>query len=534
MALDNLSLKIIVDELKSQMIGTRLGSIMAISTHDYAFPYSYKDENGLRHGTFIFSLDPTNPYVTYSFDRYEKLNNTSIFFNSLKRLNMCTVTDVKKHKGERIVTISLEANHMDITEVNSSYELIIELFPNRPNVYLIAYPYGKIITLYKEHTDIEKGIFLTRNSNYQYPDERETIPDDLKDPEEARPYLPNATLKRLKNYISSGNDLNETILKMKESKDIYIIKKDILSFSFGDKEAIKVKVNEIYSHFVSDQKAIAKFEKVKELIKLIDKSLKTAEKKLLNLHDDINTAKDRMKYMEYGQIIYLYQGEIALGDTLLERDGYKIPLNPKKSAPLNANSYFKKYQKAKAALTILSSLIVKTEDEIEYLKKKKMEAEYGTPRDIMELKSELLEEGYIKEKQGRNTVYKVSKKHKYEPHYLKFDDGKIGFGMNGLQNEELTFNVANKDDLFIHVKDYPGAHVILFSNSDEKYKVLAYELALYLSKLDNGTIMVAKRKDVKKNPTRIGLVNILKYGTIVVKYIRSESIKIFKKALKVE
>ncbi len=73
-------------------------------------------------------------------------------------------------------------------------------------------------------------------------------------------------------------------------------------------------------------------------------------------------------------------------------------------------------------------------------------------------KSELLEEGYIKEKQGKKSaIAHVSKKRNYEPHYLLLEDGsKIGFGMNGLQNENLTFNIAKKEDLFFHVKDYPA------------------------------------------------------------------------------
>ena len=535
MALDNLSLSIIADELSQQMLGTQFGGVMALSQYDYAFPYSLKDENGLKHGTFIFSLDPTNPFVTYSFDRYAKIQNNTIFFNSLKKLTMAKVIGVKKHPGERILTISLEANHNDITEVNSGYDLILELFPNRPNVYIIAYPYGKIVSVYHEHTDIEKGIFVTRNALYQYPEERGLLPTDLNDPEEARPYLPNATLRRLKRYVlEEGHDLHETLMAMRESKELFVIKKDILSFSFNDPEAKKIEACKLYSNFVEDQKSIAKFEKVKELIKLIEKSLKVASKKLANLEEDLKTAKEKMQYMEYGQIIYLYQGEIKLGDTLLDRDGYKIPLDPKKTAPQNANAYFKKYQKAKAAQGILADLIIKTKDEISYLEKKLMEANDGTPRDIMELKSELLEEGYIKEKQGRNTVYKVSKKHRYDPHYIVLPKGKIGFGMNGLQNEELTFNVAKKEDTFFHVKDYPGAHVILFDSNDKEMVTLACELSLYLSHLDNGTVMIAKRKDVKKNPNKIGLVNILKYETLVIKFIRKDSLSLFKKALKAE
>lgn len=535
MALDNLSLSIIADKLQEQMKDTQLGNILALSQYDYAFPYSLKDENGLRHGTFLFSLDPTNPFVTYSFDRYQKIVNNSVFFNSLKRLNMATVKSVKKHPGERILTISLEANKSDITETNVGYDLILELFPNRPNVFLIAYPYGKIISVYHEHTDIEKGIFVTRNAIYQYPDERGSLPTDLKDPEEARPYLPNATLRRLKQYVlQEGHDLKETLLKMTQSRNLYVIKKDILSFSFDDPSAIEVKPEHLYSTFVEDQKSIAKFEKIKELVKLIDKALKVATKKLQNLENDLLASKDKMKYMEYGQILYLYQGEIQPKDTLFERDGYKIPLDPKKTLPQNANSYFKKYQKAKAALGILADLIQKTKDEISYLEKKKMEAMDGTPRDIMELKSELLQEGYIREKQGRNTVYKVSKKHRYGPHFIPLKNGKLGYGMNGLQNEELTFNQAKKDDLFFHVKDYPGSHVILFDVKDEESKRLACELCLYISHLDNGTVMIAKKKDVKKNPNKIGLVNILKYETVVVKFIRKESIALFKGSKKAE
>lgn len=535
MAFDNLSLNIIADELKEQMLNTQLGNIMALTNYDYAFPYSLKDENGLKHGTFIFSLDPTNPFVTYSFDRYQKIVNNSVFFNSLKKLNMATVRDVKKHPGERILTISLDANRADLSEINSGYDLVLELFPNRPNVYLIAYPYGKIVSVYHEHTDLEKGIFITRNAIYQYPKERETLPTNLDDPEEARPYLPNATLKRLKHYVlDEGHDLRETLTKMTQSKDIYVIKKDILSFSFDDPNAIKVEKGKLYSTFVSDQKAIAKYEKIRELIKLIEKSLKTANKKLENLENDLAGAKDKMKYLEYGQVIYMYQGEIKLGDSLLERDGYHIPLDPKKTAPQNANAYFKKYQKAKSALSILKDLIEKTKDEISYLEKKKLEAEDGTPRDVMELKSELLEEGYIKEKQGRNTVYKVSKKHHYDPHFIITEKGRIGFGMNGLQNEELTFHQAKKDDLFFHVKDYPGSHVILFDTKDKDMQVLACELALYISHLDNGTVMIAKKKDVKKNANKIGLVNILKYETKVIKFIRKDSLDLFKKALKAD
>ena len=352
----------------------------------------------------------------------------------------------------------------------------------------IAYPYGKIVSLYHEHTDIEKGIYLTRNAIYNYPLTRKPLPLERQDPEEARPYLPNATLRYLKQYVQKGHDLKDTLKARKESSSLYVYKKDILSFSFGLEGVKEVKVEDLYSCFVQDQKEVARLEKVKELLNLIHKAIKNNKKKEINLEQDLNTAKDRRKYLTYGQRIYQYQAEISKGDKVLERDGESIPLNPRLDAPHNANYYFKKYQKAKAALVILKDLIEKCKEDSLYLEKKEREIVDGTPRDIRELKSELLEEGYIKEKQGRNTVYKVSKKHSYDPHYLIVPEGKIGFGRNGLQNEELTFKQARKEDTFLHVKDYPGAHVVILEGKGDEILRLAGELCLYLSHLSSGTI----------------------------------------------
>ena len=535
MAVDNLSLTIIANELAKQMVPSTLGRPFSLGNGAYAIPYSeVLDESNIRHGSFVFTMEPTNPFACYSKERFEKIAENTPFFNSLRKLAGGRVLSVKKHQGERILTIHIDANKEDITETNDSYDFILELFPNRPNCYIIAYPYRKIVSLYHEHTDIEKGIFVTRNAIYQYPEERASLPYHLSDAEEARPYLPNATLRYLKQYVNEEkHDLDATLKEMNDSTDIYIIKKDIISYPFGKKEAEKTKVSDIYTHFVKNQKEFAKLNKVKELLALIEKAVKVAKKKLINLNNDMETAHDRMKFLEYGQMIYLYQGEIQKGDKVLKRDGYEIPLNPLFDAPKNANTYFKKYQKAKTALKILDELIIKTQDEIEYLEKKLVEAKDGTPRDVMELKSELLQEGYIKEKQGRNTVYKVSKKHRYDPHYIILNGGKIGFGMNGLQNEELTFNIAKKEDIFLHVKDFPGSHVVILEGKDDKDVIdTACELALFLSHLDNGTVMIAKKKDVKKNPNKVGLVNILHYETAVVKYIRPESMEIFKKELK--
>ena len=537
MALDNITLDIITEKLKKELEGTRFSNPMFLGGFDYGFPYSEirSDDQKGRHGTFVFSLNPTNPFLCYSYDRFTKVNDNSPFFNGLRKLSLATVSKVEKIQGERIIILHLKANPNDLTEINTGYDLIIEMFPNHPNVLTIAYPYGKIVSLYRERTNLEKGLFITRNTTYNFPSPRPKLPNELGSIEESKPYLNNNLYRHLVKYVQENKvPLNQALAELNASEDIYIRGKEILPLSFGLEDAKPVSIENIYSTFVDDQKELAKRDKEKELLALIEKAIKVNDKKIVNLNLDLEEAKEHMVYLEWGQEIYLYQGEIRKGDTLLEKDGYSIPLDARYDAPNNANRYFRRYQKAKSAIGILNQLIAKAKEDQEYLSKKIIEATDGTPRDIMELKSELLEEGYIKEAQGKkNNIKKINKRKTYEPHYLQVSGGKIGYGMNGLQNEELTFNVAKKEDLFVHVKDYPGSHVVVLEGKENEEVVeLAMELACYLSHLDSAEVYLAKRKNVKKNPNRIGLVNILKYDVKVVKYIRKESLELFRKERK--
>jgi predicted ribosome quality control (RQC) complex YloA/Tae2 family protein len=531
MAMDNITLSLIVSSLRKELVSASFGKPLALSLTDFGYPYSEILPDGtIRHGTFVFSMNPTTPFLSYSHDRYEKVDDNTAFFASLKKLALGTVTDVRKLPGERVVTISVKANSSDISEINSGYDLILELFPNHPNAYIIAYPYQKIVSLYKEFTNLEKGVFVARNTEYSYPPERKMLSLDLTSLEETKPYLTRSLYKKLEEYVGKGHGFQEALKELLESKDLYCLGKDILPFSFGHEDARKISPDQVYSSLVSDQKEAARKAKEKALLSLIEHAIKVSEKKTKNLTDDLKTANENLKYLEYGQEIYVYQAEIRKGDKILVKDGYSIPLDPRLSVSQNAGRYFKKYSKAKAALSILAELIEKCKDETLYLKRCLLSAENGTPRDILELKSELLTGGYIREQKGQNHVSPVSKRKTYDPHFLTLEKGKIGYGMNGLQNEELTFHVAQKDDIFVHVKDAPGAHVVILEGAEnEDVRTTAYELALYLSHFDNGTVMIAKRKDVKKNPNKIGLVNVLKYTSVEVKYIRASSLALFRK-----
>lgn len=529
MAVCSLSLNVIASKIIKEVTNSRLSSPLAIGKDLYAIPYSFDKEDlkeNNHRGAIVFSLSSNDPFITITNDRFTKVGENTPFFNSLKKIAFSKVESVVKIKGERTIIFTLKTDQNCFDTLTAGYQLVLDIMPYRPNCLLLSLD-NKILSIFHEKIDIEKDIYLVRNAIYNKPKDRLFPTSDSI--EDYSSFMCKATYRLLTKYLDEHKNLNVSSFckSLYESQKIYFHKDDILPFDFDNKDIKEINVEDIYNLLVSDQKKQAKIEKEKELVNTIKKALNLAIRKRSKLELDYKKNENYKSYLDDAQMILLYQTEIKKKDTYLEKDGFKIELDPKLNPVENANRYFKKYNKGKSAISILKELILKTDQEIEYLNKKLLEANDGTPRDILELKGELISLNYLKNK-GRQ-YNSVLKKKTYDPHYLKTPYCKIGYGNNGFQNEELTFKIAKKDDTFIHVFNYPGSHVLILDYNDfDKALLLACELALYLSHLDNGTVMIAKKKDVKKNHEKIGLVNILKYETVVVKNIRNESVELFK------
>src|SRR5699024_4776033 len=84
--------------------------------------------------------------------------------------------------------------------------------------------------------------------------------------------------------------------------------------------------------------------------------------------------------------------------------------------------------------------------------------------DIEEIRSELREEGYLKEKRKGNKRKNKPKKPSPEK-YTASDGTAIYVGRNNKQNDYLTTKMAKSNDIWLHTKDIPGSHVLIRSNS---------------------------------------------------------------------
>ena len=165
-----------------------------------------------------------------------------------------------------------------------------------------------------------------------------------------------------------------------------------------------------------------------------------------------------------------------------EGSSITIRLNPLKTPSENAQNYFTKYQKAKNSLHILQEQIRKAKDEVYYFEGLLQQVETASPKDVEEIRQELIEEGYLRKKQKRQS----KKSHAAKPtldHYYSSDGTEIIVGKNNKQNDYLTNKLAARDEIWLHTKDIPGSHVVIRSKepSEQTIKEAAI-LAAYNSK----------------------------------------------------
>ena len=187
-----------------------------------------------------------------------------------------------------------------------------------------------------------------------------------------------------------------------------------------------------------------------------------------------------------------------------------IPLDPMLSAGENAKKYFDKYQKLKRTYEALTTLTKETREEIEHLSSISTSLDIALKEeDLVQIKEELIESGYIRRKGSAKRERITSKPF----HYMSSDGYHIYVGKNNYQNEELTFRIATGNDWWFHAKGIPGSHVVVKSNGDElpdRVFEEAGRLAAHYSQargLEKVEIDYTQKKNVKKpNGSKHGFV----------------------------
>ncbi len=268
------------------------------------------------------------------------------------------------------------------------------------------------------------------------------------------------------------------------------------------------------------------------LHRLININLERCQKKL-DLHmKELEKAKYAEQYRLYGELItsniYQIPPNVEMVSLLnyYESDNpmITIAMDSAKTAAQNAQSYFKKYNKARRTEKKQSQLVIETQEEIDYLESIAHNLSICTNEDdILEIREELTQGAYLKEaakKEKRKQQHTAA----FKPHHFLSSDGfEILVGRNNNQNDRLTLKTALPNDLWLHTKSIPGSHVIVKAGSQpisETAVLEAATLAAYYSKARssvNVPVDYCPGKNVRK-PTgaKPGMVIYEHYKTVFV------------------
>ena len=260
-------------------------------------------------------------------------------------------------------------------------------------------------------------------------------------------------------------------------------------------------------------------EKALPLYNHLKGKIKSLNRKIKVLENEKEAASKNLIYKEYGDYLLTYKyDEESLNSYINQiKEQYDSDL----SVEENAHKFYEKYKKNKRTIDNDIREINKAKEEVEEL------------NHIIEIFSYYSEEE-IEELTKKYLPHKVEKKDKNKvidsrlPYYVDYLGERIGFGKNKEQNNYLTFKKANSSDIYFHVANTHGAHVVIF-NSDPKKEVIeaASHIALILSNLEMGDVYIADIKDVKKGNS-LGEALLSKYQTITIHKVDEKYKKLIK------
>ena len=233
-------------------------------------------------------------------------------------------------------------------------------------------------------------------------------------------------------------------------------------------------------------------------------------RKLAIQEKELEATYDRERLRQLGDIVTANIHKIVKGQTIVQCEDFydeemkviDIPISPILSPQQNAAKFYKDYSRMKNAEKELTRQIELGENELHYLKSVLEELNRAqTDAELEEIKRELQEGGYLRAEGGKKKV----KAAKLQPMRFESTDGyPIYVGRNNKQNDELTFKLARKDDIWCHASKVHGSHVIIScggTTPPDDTITQAAQLAAYYSETSGGQnipVDVTPVKQVKK------------------------------------
>lgn len=560
MAYDGIFLHSVISSIKTELIGRKIDKINQPEKDEIHITF-----RNLKKKKLLISAGSNYPRIALSDVSKPNPMVAPMFCMVLRKYLLGgRVLDIVQYNNDRFLFIDIEST--DEMGFDSVYRMYIEIMGRHSNITLVRLRDNKIMDCIKHITsDISRSRILIPGLTFEMPPLSNRI-DPFNFTEDDKSEVLNKDIENSSFFSKTFNGIgkqfsseiyhrlnnpnkftSEVIHKFKYIIDS-IDKSPSFSIFYDDNHIIRdfyvtnlTYLSEGYkkdfddinilmdSYYTEKDKQDRLSSKACDLTKLVKTNIDRCIKKNDILERELKECESKDKYKICGELLtsYIYTLKQGMDKVVLQNyydnnNDYEITLDPHKSPSENVQKYFKKYNKLKKTEVAGLEQLEHNEKELEYLNSVMTSIsnaeEYS---DIDDIKSELIESGYIKFSKGKN-----KKKDKSKPmHFISSDGIDIYVGKNNIQNDYLTLKFADKRDTWLHSKTIPGSHVIIksFDVPDTTLEEAAH-LAAYYSKGKNSSkveIDYTQVKNVKKpSGAKPGMVIYYTNSTIISEPIK--------------
>ena len=516
MSFDGFFLHHMVEELRAELLNGRIQKINQPFDQELVLQIR---SNRQSH-RLLLSAHPVFGRIQLTETTFENPAQPSTFIMVLRKyLQGAVIESIEQIENDRIVEITVSNKNEIGDDIQAT--LIIEIMGKHSNILLVDKSSNKVLEVIK-HIGFSQNSYRTLlpGATYIAPPSTEafnpfTIKDEklfeilqtqeltAKNLQSLFQGLGRDTAIELENLLTDDR-LSKFREFFKQETNPCLTDKSFSCVPFSTKiEGHFSSLSQLLDVFYKDK---AERDRVKqqasELIRRVENELQKNRQKLKKQEKELQATENAEEFRQKGELLTTFLHQVPNDQDQVVLDNYytnqpiTIALDKALTPNQNAQKYFKRYQKLKEAVKYLTDLIEETKATILYLESVETVLNQAGLDEIAEIREELIQTGFIRGRQ-REKIQKRKKPEKYLA-----SDGKtiILVGRNNLQNEELTFKIARKEELWFHAKDIPGSHVVISGNlnpSDE-VKTDAAELAAYYSKGRLSNLVQVDMIEVKK------------------------------------
>ena len=490
--LDGIFLYHLKNEILNELKGFRVDKIYQPSREELLF--AFRTFSGTKK--LLLSARAENARIQFTNQFVENPKKPPMLTMLLrKHLSGAKLRDIEQDGFERILTLIFDAtNELGDPVV---FRLIIEIMGRHSNIILVNEE-GMIVECVKKiDENVSSFRLVLPGIEYSLPPQQNKmniLSDDLKEIEErinssslkkskavgevlqgispivAREVENGLSLEKLREYVLNpkpyvvfldGAPKDYTYFKPMQYGDLCEIREfetfsDLIDFFYYEQvrfERIKQRANDLFSHLTILQER--------------------AVRKAINRQNELEDCRNKEQLKIYGDLINANLYRLEKGSLFYDLENFyddnkivRIPADPTLTPVQNSQKYYKEYRKKQIAETKLNGFIKEAQEEAAYLESViDSLSRAQTDSEISAIRAELYEAGFLHKR-----IDKKNKPKKLEPKkYLSSEGFVIRVGRNNVQNDELTLRMSKNYDLWFHIKDAAGSHVVVTAVKDKPF-----------------------------------------------------------------